>query len=176
MVWVKIGLLLLCFLVLMNPTQADVTVCGAKCATRCTRGFGYTWCGIWSNSEHSEWDYCSRYGTTITGEACVSRCGTGEERTLYFWCKTRDSWNYCSPSTASGHESGCTGGYGFIVLGVGCGLVVIIVCCIVLMPVFKSCCGSTQESQQFTTFTERFSNLAICWLENEDLFVKLMLC
>ena len=147
MLWVKISLLVLCYhLILLNSTNAQVTVCGAECATKCTMGMGYTWCGIWSSTKYSKWDYCSRSGSTLNGEACVSSCGR-EERTSYYWCKTRDSWDYCSPSAASGHNYNCTGTSGYIWLGVICGLVLIIVCCFVLRNVFKSCCCPTQESE-----------------------------
>ena len=143
MLWVKISLLIAFWLFSLKSTNADaeVTVCGAKCATQCTQGSTYRWCGVWSNSKYSKWDYCSRPGQAISGERCVSSCQK-KDRTSYYWCKTADSWNYCSPSRGSGHSTNCTGTSGWTIFGVLCGIVIAIVCCVYLKPVFRSCCCS----------------------------------
>ena len=140
MFWVKLSLLVIFYLIILKSTNAneEVTVCGAKCSTKCTMGSSYRWCGVWSNTKYSKWDYCSWPGQTTGGERCVSTCEK-KDRTPYYWCKTRDSWGYCSPSRGSGHSTNCTGTSGWTIFGILCGIVVAVVCCVVLIPVIKSC-------------------------------------
>ena len=134
---VKISLLLIYCL---KSTYAEVTVCGAQCATKCTEGSSYSWCGVWSNSKYSKWDYCSSPGMTISGEKCVNmnKCQK-YGGTSYYWCKTRDSWDYCSPSEASGLSTNCTGGSGWKIFWALCGIVVAIVLIVVFVPWVRRC-------------------------------------
>ena len=138
---VRISFFVFQIFIILKISNADeeVSVCGAKCATTCTQGSSYRWCGVWSNSKYGKWDYCSWQGLTISGERCKTACQK-KDRTSYYWCETSDSWNYCSPSKASGHSYNCTGTSGWIIFGVICGVVVAIVCCAVSISAIKSCC------------------------------------
>ena len=145
MFWVKLSLLVIFYLIILKSTNAneEVTVCGAKCATKCTMStsHSYMWCGVWSITRNSKWDYCSLPGQTTSGEPCVSSCQK-KGRSLYYWCETKDSWDYCSPPKASGHGINCTGTSGWTIFGFLCGIVGAVLCCLVCFFVLRSCVKS----------------------------------
>ena len=137
---VTIGLLVTyCFISLEStsirlPDRA-VTLCGEECATdECTmRWSGYRMCSLTRSGKHSKplVQYCSLPGQTIRGELCENSCQKWG-RTAYFWCQTGDSWDYCSPSKASGNAGDCTSNVWWIILGIVCGIVVLAVACVVV--------------------------------------------
>jgi len=58
----------------------------------------YKWCR--TGYGNGDWEYCSSDGdSTIYGKTCYSTCARNGES--YYWCRTKDSWDYCSP------RSGC---------------------------------------------------------------------
>jgi len=60
-----------------------------------TYGEDYYWCR--TGNSNGDWEYCSYDGkTTIYGIGCYDSCAK-KGGTKYYWCKTSDGWDYCSP-------------------------------------------------------------------------------
>ena len=75
-----------------------LTTYGKLCQTRCEENESGTskWCAYRvPATDGQDWDYCSSPNKTITNKDCKGECK--KEGKNYYWCKTANSWDYCSP-------------------------------------------------------------------------------
>lgn len=84
--------------------QKDVT--GRKCKNQCAKlgGEDYYWCKTSTiTTKWTGWGYCglvrnnTNYVTSYYDALCYDQCA--KRKKDYYWCNTREGWDYCSPRT-----------------------------------------------------------------------------
>ena len=85
-------------------SQKDVT--GTKCKNECDKlgGEDYYWCKTSTiTTKWTGWGYCglvrdnTNYVTSYNDALCYDQCA--KRKKDYYWCNTREGWDYCSPRT-----------------------------------------------------------------------------